>query len=227
MVIPGLQVNPADLGAVVFDFDGVILETDDIKTQAFAQLFVDHPEHREAILDLHRENMGLSRLIKFERIHAQILGKPLSPKEKDRLADRFAELVLDRVLASAEVPGMRACLEVLLSRLPMFVASGTPQKELDLVVARRDLAGYFTEVWGSPPSKPDIIRGIMTRWSLTPGQVLMVGDGESDWRAAQETGIHFVARAYAHTAARWQRDQVPALTDLRGLAAWLGGGRGA
>jgi beta-phosphoglucomutase-like phosphatase (HAD superfamily) len=47
--------------AVIFDFDGVIVESMDIKTQAFVELFRDHPEHHETIVRLHLENGGMSR----------------------------------------------------------------------------------------------------------------------------------------------------------------------
>ena len=48
-----------DLRAVIFDFDGVILESADIKTQAFIELFADNPDHREAILRQHHDNVGI------------------------------------------------------------------------------------------------------------------------------------------------------------------------
>jgi beta-phosphoglucomutase-like phosphatase (HAD superfamily) len=49
------------LRAIVFDFDGVILESADIKTNAFRALFASYPEHVDQIVDFHLRNAGVSR----------------------------------------------------------------------------------------------------------------------------------------------------------------------
>ena len=58
------------LSAVIFDFDGVIVESLDVKADAFRSLFADHPEHVDQIVRLHRENLGVSRYEKFRTIYA-------------------------------------------------------------------------------------------------------------------------------------------------------------
>ncbi len=55
--------------AIIFDFDGVILESMDVKTKAFALLFKDYPEHLPAVLALHQTHGGMSRFEKFEIIY--------------------------------------------------------------------------------------------------------------------------------------------------------------
>ena len=42
----------------MFDFDGVILESGDIKTQAFLELFAGYPQFRGTILEYHLGHWG-------------------------------------------------------------------------------------------------------------------------------------------------------------------------
>ena len=55
--------------AIALDFDGVILESAVIKTQAFSGVFENYPEHLEAIINHHLNNVGVSRYEKFKYIY--------------------------------------------------------------------------------------------------------------------------------------------------------------
>ena len=59
------------------------------------------------------------------------------------------------------------------------------------MVRARGLAPFFTEVHGSPPFKPEIIEGILSRHALEAGRCLFFGDALTDQRAAAETGLRF------------------------------------
>ena len=67
--------------AILFDFDGVILESVDVKTKAFAELFKDFPEHVDQIVQYHIDNMGVSRFDKFRYIYRYILKRKLSDEK--------------------------------------------------------------------------------------------------------------------------------------------------
>ncbi len=190
--------RPPALAAVVFDFDGVILESAEIKTEAFLELFAAHPEHREAILRHHYEHLGISRFDKFAWIYRHLLGRELDAAESRRLGEAYSALVLERVLACPPVPGALELLSDLRGRLRAFVASGTPQGELERIVELRGLAPYFDEVRGAPDTKEVIVRDLLRRYRLGPATVLMVGDGLSDYRAALAAGVRFVARESDH-----------------------------
>jgi beta-phosphoglucomutase-like phosphatase (HAD superfamily) len=49
--------------AVVFDFDQVLVEWGDIKTEAFLELFVGYPQQREAIRAYHLQNVGETLMV--------------------------------------------------------------------------------------------------------------------------------------------------------------------
>lgn len=214
--------NGAVPRAIIFDFDGVILESADIKTEAFVELFADHPEHSDAILRHHLENQGVSRYEKFDWIYRELLSRPLNSAERLRLGETFSDLVLQRILACDFVPGALELLRGLRGRCPSFVASGTPQEELRSIVEQRGLDLWFDGVWGTPASKPEIIRAILADHDLQPEDVLFVGDGVSDHAAAIECGLPFIARDTPAVSERWRSLEVTCVADMTALAARLG-----
>jgi HAD superfamily hydrolase (TIGR01549 family) len=207
--------------ALILDFDGVLVESLDIKTQAFADLFAGEPA-LPAILALHRANGGLSRFAKFEIIYRDILRRPLPTDEMDRLSRRFSELVVEQVVACPLVPGALEFLQEFSASRPLFIVSATPQAELQLIVARRGLAGYFRGVYGAPDSKTAVLRRLLEQHAWPPSEVLFVGDAINDWKAAAEAGLTFVGRVPAGASNPFPAEGVAALVpDLRALAGWL------
>jgi HAD superfamily hydrolase (TIGR01549 family) len=181
--------------ALIFDFDGVIVESEHIKTRAFQTLYGEHgPEVVAAVVAHHEANGGISRRKKIRHCHETLLGTDLDGAKLETLCQRFSALVEDEVVGCDWVPGARELLASQFARRPLFVVSGTPQDELTRIVERRGLAPWFTEVHGSPPEKATTIRSILARHDLDPRTVLFVGDAAADWRAARETGVRFIGR---------------------------------
>lgn len=180
--------------AVVFDFDGVILESAAGKGRAFIELFSQYPHHLEAIRAHHLANLGVSRFEKFEWIYDHLLRRPLSGEESRDLGRRYSDLVFETTVASPFVPGALELIERLVHRMPLFVASATPQEELEAVVRRRNLDRFFAGVHGSPPGKPALLADIVAIGGFEAQQVLMIGDGVSDLEAARHAGCLFLAR---------------------------------
>jgi len=181
--------------AIVFDFDGVIVESAGIKTHAFRRLFEDdYPELADAVVEYHLQHEGISRYRKFEYVYETLLGRPLDSATSETLGRRFSDLVLKGILGAPFVAGAREYIESHAESVPLFVASGTPQEELEHIVRARELDVQFTEVHGTPRTKEEIILELIERYDLEPDRMVFVGDAESDLRAATATGLVFVAR---------------------------------
>src|SRR5258708_2592502 len=129
---------------LIFDCDGVLLDSNQIKTAAFARLFAAHPDHVPAILAYHRRHGGVSRYEKFKYIHDTILQTPLSESRLQILGEEFSALIFDGLMHCAEVSGTRELLaEARECGQRLFVASGTPEDELRELLNARLLDGYF------------------------------------------------------------------------------------
>lgn len=202
--------------SVILDFDGVVLESADIKTRAFETLFAAWPDRLDEIRRYHLDNSGISRHVKIRHIRARILALTPEEAEERLLADRFAALVDQEVLAARFVPGALEFVGRPGRRL-LFVASGTPEEELRRIIAARGLASAFAGVFGSPRTKPAIIRQILLDHDLGREEIVFVGDGPSDEAASKETGVPFVARLHpggALTGGRWQLHDLTELEPI-------------
>lgn len=206
--------------AVVFDFDGVILESADVKTEAFCELYAEHgPDVVARVRAHHLDNLGISRFKKFAWIADNILRSPLAADDSARLGEQFSKLALAKVLAAPFVEGALVALRTLAKRYPLFIASGTPQSELELIVERRDLRHLFREVHGTPREKPAILTDICERFQFAPHEVLFIGDGSSDHEAAIATRVAFLARDTPSFHDRWISHGVSRRPDLSDLPA--------
>ena len=181
--------------AIVFDFDGVLVESVDVKTRAFAALYAEYGADIERqVVAHHLAHSGISRYVKFRHYHEDLLGLGYNESIGRDLSDRFSRLVVDAVVAAPYVEGAREFLDAYHRRLPLFVASGTPEEELREIVSRRGMQDYFRAVCGSPATKAEILRNIGRTSGLAPERLLMVGDAAADFEGAHEAGTAFIGR---------------------------------
>lgn len=179
--------------AFFFDFDGVLADSVEVKTRAFAELFEPYGLQVVArVVDHHRRHGGMTRADKFCHYYHEYIGKTLNKDELTALCQRFSELVLDKVVAAPEIRGAGQFLKKWCPQLSCFVISGTPEQEMREIIGRRGMAGHFKEVKGAPDSKEDNLRTLLKRYSLTPTKCCFFGDAESDYLAALACGVDFV-----------------------------------
>lgn len=182
------------LRALVLDFDGVIVESNDVKTAAFRDVFSRFPEHAQAMMDFHHENVSLSRFSKFDHL-LERLGRSTDELLRSELAEEFSRRTIERVVAAPLVRGAEALLRQFAPRIPLYLASVTPEGDLETILARRALRRWFRKVYGCPPwTKAEAIRDVLESECCAPSEVLLVGDSAGDQRAALEAGVPFMAR---------------------------------
>lgn len=183
-----------DYKAVFFDFDGVILDSVNVKTQAFADMFSQYgPEIEKAVVDYHLANGGVSRYEKFKYYYNYLLNKKIGPRELQSLGEKFSEMVIEKILNSEFVPGAIETLRNLKQqKIPCFIASGTPDAEIKNIIQHKRLQPYFKEIHGSPQKKEQIILDISKRYRLKPSRCLFIGDAITDYNAALKCGTNFL-----------------------------------
>src|ERR1044072_7964863 len=134
---------PPGLKAVIFDFDGVIVESVQVKADAFRRLFLDYPEQLDTIMKYHMDNGGISRLKKFKHIYQEFIHQPLSEEKSQELGRLFTEYAYRGVVDAPFVDGAEEFLKKYDMKLKMFIISGTPEGELSDIVKERHLEKYF------------------------------------------------------------------------------------
>ncbi len=179
--------------AFFFDFDGVLADSVEVKTQAFAKLYESHGhEVVRKVIEHHRRHGGMTRAEKFHHYHSKYLDKNLTDEEMAELCRRFSELVVDEVVAAPEIRGAGEFLTKWCKRSPCFVISATPEEEIREIVQRRGMAGYFKEVLGTPADKEQNLKSLLNKYGLSPSKCCFFGDATSDYQAAQACGTCFI-----------------------------------
>lgn len=189
-----MDTMPKTLRALFFDFDGVIVDSIETKTEAFRMLFKNYPDDViQKVLAYHKLHGGISRVDKIALAHEEYIGTPLNEVELKAWSDRYSELVVEKVI---EVPWIKGAIKFLDlihdTGVHIFIISGTPEAELKHIIEKREIAHYFQESLGSPVRKPPHIRILLDKYNLQPEECVFIGDALTDFDAAKETGLHFV-----------------------------------
>ena len=180
------------IGCWVFDCDGVILDSNQVKSDAMRAAAEPYGETvAEALVAHHIEHGGVSRFRKFGFLFESILGRSPEFGEMDSVAERFARASRQGLLRCAEAPGLGKLLSAIPTDIPRLIVSGGFQDELRDIFTERDLLRHFTAVYGSPDSKESILARERKSGQITD-PAIFVGDSRYDYEAATNAGMGFV-----------------------------------
>jgi len=209
--------------AIIFDFDGVLVESVDIKTEAFRKLFACMPDHVDAIVQFHLDNGGMSRFDKFRYIYKNILKEDLTQSKFNELSEKFSTIVIDDIIKTPYVHGAQEFLEKYHRKIPLYVVSATPKEELRQIVEKRMMAHYFQEVYGAPQTKSECIKAILNLTGISPDTVIYVGDAKNDFDAARLAGVRFIGRVKRGDQNRFKglTGVETEISDLHELATYI------
>ena len=176
----------------MFDCDGVVLDSNRIKTEAFRTAALPFgPESADRLRAYHLENGGVSRYLKFSHFLESIVEGQAPAGSYERLLDRYAAEV-GRGLSTASVaPGLQRIRDETRS-VTWILASGGDQTELRGVFEERGLSRFFDGgIYGSPTPKDEILASCRDR-GLLDRPALFLGDSRYDFEVASEFGLDFL-----------------------------------
>lgn len=177
----------------IFDFDGVLVDSVEIKTNAFYELYIEYgSDVAEKVILHHRANGGMSRYDKFRFYHKQYLDKSISDEELDKLDEEFSLLVIDNVVKANEILGASKLLERVCVKRKCFICSATPEVEIQKIIKLRGWSNYFISVLGSPTSKSNNLNEIIKKSKLNSIDAVFFGDAMADYEAAKDNLIDFI-----------------------------------
>jgi phosphoglycolate phosphatase-like HAD superfamily hydrolase len=184
-------------GCVVFDFDGVLVDSNVVKRRAYRDIFAGTSGSEpivEAVLQSNSQDdrFGVIRAI-LEGLSAE---QRVTPARLDLLVtqygDRYNVICEEHAATCVEIQGASSALARLAERHPLYIISATPEDPLRRIVKRRGWSRYFQDVLGRPRTKRENLAQVMRREGVEGGQVVFVGDGRQDLDAAREAGCRFV-----------------------------------
>lgn len=196
---------------LVFDCDGVVLDSNKVKTEAFYQASLPYGEAAaQAMVDYHVANGGVSRYKKFAYFLEQIAPKHASqwnpaeqPPGLEMLLQAYAGYVRDGLLSCDLAPGLEA-LRQQTPNASWLIVSGGDQAELRDVFAQRGITSWFDGgIFGSPDTKDEILARELASGNIQQ-PALFLGDSKYDYQAASAAGLDFVFLSGWSEVADWE-----------------------
>jgi phosphoglycolate phosphatase-like HAD superfamily hydrolase len=199
-----------NIKVIVLDFDGVIVDSEQGKRDAWQGLFTDSPDPwgfswsgintDELVGEAMQKWIHGSAAGSRYEIISHVMDAAQYPKSEDRIreyANRYDARVQTLVRHTGISKETESALASLSQLVPLYLNSATPEDNLRESVRTLGISGYFKDVLGKSPgryenSKIENLRIASSREGVPLGNVLYVGDAESDFRAAEKAGSQFV-----------------------------------
>jgi len=188
--------------AIIFDFDGVLADSNKVKIEAYYLIFEDIEGSKEIIDTVTEENHKdnrygiiskvLERLREKGKIHYQDLDT-----EVQKYAKSYSEITEKGQIEAAEIDGTTEALERLKEkRYRLFIHTATTDDSIMKVLDARGIKDYFEGIYGSSRgNKDEVLQLIIDENGLSPDKMISIGDGNSELEAATRLGITFIALA--------------------------------
>ena len=180
---------------VFWDFDGVIKESIEAKSNAFKLTFVDSsPETIKKITEHHQKNGGMSRYEKIP-LYLEWSKVPNNQENIERYCSKFSKNSRRMVIASPWIEGV---LEVISMRykngLTNIIITATPQGEMEEIVNILQIDDMFSGIYGSPMSKTNSLKLAISEKKIDYDNSIMIGDAITDYDAAIGNKVKFILR---------------------------------
>lgn len=176
--------------AFVFTLDGVLVNSEPVKLESFAEACRDvwrlSDDELQTIRVYNARQRGVPRRQKFEFVHRHLVMRG-DNASVTRSIERYGELLEQRLPAVSLLPGVREFLDTVPGR--RFVLSAAPEDEVTTQLVRHRIDGCFEALFASAAGKADTLRRIA---QAVDGPLVFFGDAPSDQAAALATGVRFV-----------------------------------
>lgn len=179
---------------IIFDFDGVILNSHNIKTRAFYEIFYPYGKKiANQAKAYHEKNQGISRYIKFRDIFKKFLKKKINKNEIRVLDFKFKKICFNKILKLKIPTLLIKFFKNKKKNYNFFISTGTPQKEIEKILRIKKIYKYFKGVYGYPSSKIQHIKRIIKNKKNT----LFIGDALEDYYSAKYMKINFILKEHS------------------------------
>lgn len=194
------MLNIAEYQTIVFDCDGVILDSNVVKTEAYfrtARRLGASDTQAQALVDYHVRLGGISRYHKFDWYLREVLKQPVTTDAIQLWLDTFADELEERLMACTIADGLEALKEKTPNAIWMILSGGDQQEIRDLFHKRllpsgEVLANLFAGgLFGSPDNKDEVLAREKASGHLR-FPALFVGDSKYDYEAANRAGLDFL-----------------------------------
>ena len=178
---------------ILFDFDGVILDSMPIRDYGFKEIFKDFDDGLvNKLLEYHNQNGGLSRYVKIKYFYNKLLKQEISEDKIINYADNFSkimktELVDKRYLIADTLKFIKENYK----KYNLHIVSGSDEKELKYLCKELGIDSFFQSINGSPTHKNKLVEDVLVINKYMESETILIGDSVNDYDAAKENNLDF------------------------------------
>lgn len=215
--------NIRDYQTIVFDCDGVVLNSNHLKIQAYFDVAIQFGANQaqaRALVDHHVALGGISRYPKFEYFLREIMHQAVTDDAMSSLLKAFTHEVT-RLLSTCEVSPHLEALKLATKHSKWMILSGGDQAEIREIFKLRQLERFFEGgIFGSPDDKDQVLLREKDRGNIQ-FPALFIGDSQYDFKASTHAGLDFVFLSEWTDVPNWQafcaEEKIQCFPNLKSL----------
>ncbi|SFZ90127.1 haloacid dehalogenase superfamily, subfamily IA, variant 1 with third motif having Dx(3-4)D or Dx(3-4)E [Flaviramulus basaltis] len=180
---------------ILWDFDGVILDSMKVRDFGFREIFKDFSSNQvDNLIAFHRLNGGLSRYVKIQYFYETILEKPITQIEISSYANRFSKIMRDTLTDKKNlIKESVSFIDKNYKNYNFHIVSGSDQEELRFLCNELNLSDFFISIHGSPTAKNILVKELLNQEKYSLEETCLIGDSFNDYEAAKINKINFLA----------------------------------
>lgn len=181
------------INSVLWDFDGVILDSMSVRDWGFRQIFKHYAnEHVSKLIDYHRVNGGLSRYVKIRYFYEVLLGKSITKDKVLEYAEAFSVLMKQELTKPENlITDAVIFIKDNFTNYNFHIVSGSDENELRFLCKELGIANYFISIHGSPTPKTKLVKKLLKQHNYDSESTCLIGDSINDYEAAIANNISF------------------------------------
>ena len=196
----------AEYKTLVFDCDGVVLNSNQLKIQAYYDVAINFGASEvqaQALVDHHVKLGGISRYPKFEYFLREIMQQSVTEQAMQTLLNSFTEEV-KRLLTDCEITPDLLHIREANPNAKWMIISGGDQTELREIFKQRGIDILFDAgIYGSPDNKDTVLARELEAGNIVK-PALFIGDSRYDHQASTNAGLDFVFLSAWTDVEGWQ-----------------------
>lgn len=183
-----MKVNKDNYEAIIFDFDGVIMDSNHIKKEIFKEVFQQYSNISEE-KQMKLLSPGRTRFEIFEEFIKCYSTKELSIQN---ILKEYSDLSFKRLQVAKTTNFFFNNKSF--ENLNYFIVSAAYQKDLIEIIKNSTLHRFLNtnKILGSPKTKYENIESLYQNQILKSRNILLIGDSESDWTVSRYFGYDFI-----------------------------------
>ena len=188
------QTNIFETKIMVFDFDGVIIDSTEVKVDEYRNLFSQFTKNEATlnkIINIYRNSAGIPRETTLKKVFKEVLDKTLSNQEVENLSLDYSKKIFQRLDAIEPLKGFLEYLAIH-KETNKHIISGAPNSDVSYLIKKLNLTKYFKSIKGGPLNKKNEITNIRKLAKVKAQNIVYFGDQKNDCIAAKSAGVDFI-----------------------------------